>query len=80
MKTTMALSRVSVLRLLKEGECHAFLCNEGQKTEALNRLLQAEMRKLRMDGSTAKFSCETGRIVFSRSDTLVGVVVVTRTA
>ena len=80
MKTTGALSRVSILRLMKEGECHAFLAAEGQKTEALNRLLQAEMRKLRVEGHAAKFSCETGRIVFARSDTLVGVCVVTRTA
>lgn len=80
MKGTGALSRVSVLRLLKEGESHAFLTAEGQTAEKLNRILQADMRKLRLDGGTATFSCETGRIVLARSDTLVGVVVVTRTA
>ena len=73
-----ALSRSSLLRIMAVGDEQAFLTNEAQTQEKLNRILQADMNKLRADGHVAKFKCETGRIIYPSHDTLRGVVVVTR--
>lgn len=72
--------RAAIMALLEVGDSYAFLAPEGISGEYLNRILQADMRHMRKKGITAVFECETGRIVRPKTDILLHVCIVTRTA